>query len=265
MCVECDQLSVVFVESVFINFFERKEIYKLLFEHFGFQKVGLIVEEAVLLFSHLYKTYQKVPDKKQMTGLVVNIKEFYSSAVPIVEGYIIPSGIYRHSIGSKHCQNFICNQLYFLNSFLNSSSNSQEKKIKKKFINKFGIKNLLIHSEKNISSKKKCQSDFLRFSEQNKDLFDLIEKFLKNGIVNLKKNRDNQIERKLLDEDNIHILKFENQEFYVNSKIENVYEVFFCPELFDLNYKMSIVDGIMKSLSNIHSDLKRKVLSVYFK
>ena len=144
-----------------------------------------------------------------MTGLIINVKELYISSVPIVEGFIVPQGIYRHPIGSLHCTSFIAKQLEHINSCQASSTASQESgpgsRIKKQFTADFPGPNLTFYSNK----------------EQARD-----------------------------------------QDFLVNASIENVFEVLFCPELFDLPEKTSLVRGVLGALSNIHSDLKRKVLSV---
>ena len=58
MQVNPQRFDMVFVESVFMRYSQRKEVLRLLFQHFKFKSVALLVEETALLFSHLKKHLQ---------------------------------------------------------------------------------------------------------------------------------------------------------------------------------------------------------------
>ena len=228
--------SLIFGESVFSSFKERAATLESLFETFSFEKVQACIEESALLFSHQNSS----SISPNYTGLVVNIKDTHISVVPIVDGFVLPQGIYCHPFGHLHLVSFIHGKLVHLNPEFHFPCNM-------KLLNP------------NLQS---SPFPFLNFGSVNKKLFKLSHKLLRK-FCNLMPQKNPNIERSILSSD-AKTIEVEKKSLKIDSSTLHVYEAFFSPELFDLPQECNLIKGILDSLANIHSDLKRMVLKVFF-
>ena len=224
---------MIFGESVFSSFKERAATLESLFETFNFDKVHACIEESSLLFSQQYFS-NKSPI---YTGLVVNIKDTHISVVPIVNGFVLPQGIYCHPFGHLHLISYIHNKLATLNQNFHFACNM-----------------------KLLSSSQISPFSFLNFDSVNKKLFKLSQKMLRK-FCTLMEQKNANVERSILSSDP-KTIEVEKKSLKIDSSILHIYEAFFSPELFDLPLECNLIKGILDSLANIHSDLKKMVLKV---
>jgi actin-related protein len=227
--------SLIYGESPFSSFNDRTTNFELLFETYQFQKVCPLLEEAALLHSHISQTS---PKKREFTGLVVNMKDMHVSVLPIVKGYVLPQGMYCHPFGHTHLISFIHNRIVSLNPetpFLENMTLTP-------------------------SSQLTWPYPFLNFKNVNKKLFRLCSKMLKKYCKVLTQ-KDPDLERKILASAPKNI-ELDQKLLKLDVPSLHIYEVFFSPELFDLPEEYNLIKGILDSLANLHSDLKKKVLQV---
>ena len=170
--------------------------------------------------------------------MVINIKDTHISVVPIVEGYILPQGIYCHPFGHLHLISYIHNKLITLNLEFHFLKNM-----------------VLFNPSQHVSP-----FPFLNFDSVNKKLFRLSQKMLKK-FCKITETKNQTIERSILCSDS-KTIEVEKKQLKIDSSVLHVYEAFFCPELFDLPEECNLIKGILDSLANLHSDLKRLVLKV---
>lgn len=226
--------SLIYAESAFTPFQSRACTLELLFETFGFGQVYPCIEELALLHSHQVQ----LAGDPAFTGLVVNIKDQTVSVIPVVEGYIIPQGMYCHPFGHLHLISFIHDRLDQLNPAVTF------------------VKNMQIQ----VSSRLKSPYSFLNLDCVNRKLFRLSQKLLRK-FCKISKAKDSALERKIL-VSKPKTIDVEKRALKIDASALHVYEAFFCPELFELPEDLHLTKGILDALANVHSDLKRKVLSV---
>lgn len=230
------ETKLIYGESVFDSFSDRAATFEILFEQYQYARLLPLIEESALLHSHVLSSSSK--SSRGFTGLVIHLKDMNLSAVPIVEGFVLPHGIHRHPFGHFHLVSFLHNRIIELNPETPFE------------------RNMAICTEDSVD----WPFSFLNLRPMNRKLFKLCSKMLKK-YCKMSETRDKDLERKIL------VSSFKQVE--VDSKILkldtpalHVWEVFFAPELFELPEDYNLIKGILDSLANLHSDLKKKVLQV---
>ena len=109
--------SAVVVESPFENQQNRSKIYEIMFETFAFDKVALVSDASMALYSHYLDSHDKKQDVdvSNLTGVVIDLGELQTSIVPVVEGYTIQRGIINFPINGKRLTKLISDNVSKLN------------------------------------------------------------------------------------------------------------------------------------------------------
>lgn len=120
--------SIVLVESPFENQQNRAKLYEIMFETFAFEKVALVSDASMALYSHYINSNggKSDIDISGLTGMVVDMGELQTSIVPIVEGYTIQKGIINFPINGKNITKLISDNILTLNPNLTPNLNDDQ-------------------------------------------------------------------------------------------------------------------------------------------
>lgn len=112
--------SIVLLESPFENQQNRSKMYEIMFETFAFEKVALVSDASMALYSHHLNNFTGKGDIdiSSLTGMVIDMGELQTSIVPIVEGYTIQKGVINVPINGKSITGLISDNLLSLNPAL---------------------------------------------------------------------------------------------------------------------------------------------------